>query len=170
MSLNEENKPTYGTVPVGSGTTKGSRRGVVVGLVRPRARKSIHGAFMSTESSHRARRHRRDVCSSQAAAACFALGFCVASVGTSTQGLRGKTPHTETNGIFGPSGSPFGAGGFDGGMGQGFPFTGGESIGLGGPAVNTGAGMPGAGGEDVGFGVPHSHKTTPGGGVAAQGY
>ena len=30
--------------------------------------------------------------------------------------------------------------------------------------------MPGAGGEDVGFGVPHSHKTTPGGGVAAQGY
>ena len=58
----------------------------------------------------------------------------------------------------------------DGGMGQGFPFTGGESIGIGGPAVNTGAGMPGAGGEDVGFGVPHSHKTTPGGGVAAQGY
>ena len=35
---------------------------------------------------------------------------------------------------------------------------------------NAGAGMPGAGGEDVGFGVPHSHKTTPGGGVAAQGY
>ena len=32
MSLNEENKPTYGTVPVGSGTTKGSRRGVVVAL------------------------------------------------------------------------------------------------------------------------------------------
>ena len=29
------------------------------------------------------------MCSSQAAAACFALGFCVASVGTSTQGLRG---------------------------------------------------------------------------------
>ena len=82
-----------------------------------------------------------------------------------------KTPHTETNGIFGPSGSPFGAGGFDGGMGQGFPFTGGESTGVGaGPMVNTGAGMPGAGGEDVGFGVPHSHKTTPGGGVAAQGY
>ena len=36
--------------------------------------------------------------------------------------------------------------------------------------MNAGAGMPGAGGEDVGFGVPHSHKTTPGGGVAAQGY
>ena len=54
---------------------------------------------------------------------------------------------------------------------QGFPFTGGESTGVGaGPAVNAGAGMPGAGGEDVGFGVPHSHKTTPGGGVAAQGY
>ena len=50
------------------------------------------------------------------------------------------------------------------------PF-GGESTGVGaGPMVNTGAGMPGAGGEDVGFGVPHSHKTTPGGGVAAQGY
>ena len=31
-------------------------------------------------------------------------------------------------------------------------------------------GLVGAGGEDVGFGVPHSHKTTPGGGVAAQGY
>ena len=55
-------------------------------------------------------------------------------------------------------------------FGQGFPFTGGESIGIGGPAVNTGAGMPGAGGEDVGFGVPHSHKTTPGGGVATHGY
>ena len=84
-----------------------------------------------------------------------------------------KTPHTETNGIFGPSGSPFGQGGFNGGkplMGPGFPF-GGESTGVGaGPMVNTGAGMPGAGGEDVGFGVPHSHKTTPGGGVAAQGY
>ena len=90
------------------------------------------------------------------------------------------TPHTETNGIFGPSGSvfgqsgsPFGQGGFNGGkplMGPGFPF-GGESTGVGaGPAVNAGAGMPGAGGEDVGFGVPHSHKTTPGGGVAAQGY
>ena len=52
----------------------------VVGLVRPRARKSIHGAFMSTESSHRARRHRRDVCSSQAAAACFALGVAAANV------------------------------------------------------------------------------------------
>ena len=65
------------------------------------------------------------------------------------------------------------AGGFNGGkplMGPGFPFTGGDSIGWGNPAVNTGAGMPGAGGEDVGFGVPHSHKTTPGGGVAAQGY
>ena len=37
-----------------------------------------------------------------------------------------------------------------------------------GPAVNTGAGMPGAGGEDVGFGVPHSAKTTPGGGYKAQ--
>ena len=95
MSLNEKSKPTYGTAPaVDSGATKGSRRGVVVGL---------------------------------AAAACFTLGF--------------------------------------------FPFTGGESTGVGaGPAVNTGAGMPGAGGEDVGFGVPHSHKTTPGGGVAAQGY
>ena len=55
-------------------------------------------------------------------------------------------------------------------MGPGFPF-GGESTGVGaGPMVNAGAGMPGAGGEDVGFGVPHSHKTTPGGGVAAQGY
>ena len=86
MSLN--NKPTYGTAPAAESDTKGSRRGVVVGLVRPRARKSIHGAFMSTESSHRARRHRRDVCSSQAAAACFALGFAVASVGP-TQGLRG---------------------------------------------------------------------------------
>ena len=37
MSLNDinDNKPTYGTVPavtVDSGTTKGSRRGVVVGL------------------------------------------------------------------------------------------------------------------------------------------
>ena len=89
------------------------------------------------------------------------------------------------NGMF-EGGSVFGPGGFNGGkplmpdmgpgsefansFGQGFPFTGGESIGLGGPAVNTGAGMPGAGGEDVGFGVPHSHKTTPGGGVAAQGY
>ena len=55
-------------------------------------------------------------------------------------------------------------------MGPGFPF-GGESTGVGaGPMVNAGAGMPGAGGEDVGFGVPHSHKTTPGGGVAAEGY
>ena len=88
MSLNE-NKPTYGTVEA-AGATKDSRRGVVVGLVRPRARKSIHGAFMSTESSHRARRHRRDVFASQAAAACFTLGFAVASVGPSaTQGLRG---------------------------------------------------------------------------------
>ena len=52
----------------------------------------------------------------------------------------------------------------------GLVLTGGGSIGIGGPAVNAGAGMPGAGGEDVGFGVPHSHKTTPGGGVAAQGY
>ena len=87
MSLNE-NKHTYGTVPAveeNSGA-KGSRRNLVVGLVRPRARKSIHTvAFMS---SHRALRHRRDVCSSQAAAACFALGFAVASVGP-TQGLRG---------------------------------------------------------------------------------
>ena len=86
MSLNE-NKPTYGTVEA-AGATKGSRRGGVVGLVRPRARKSIHGAFMSTESSHRARRHRRDVFASQAAAACFAIGFAAASVGP-TQGLRG---------------------------------------------------------------------------------
>ena len=78
MSLNET-KPTYGTVPaVENSGTKGSRRGVVVGLVRPRARKSIHGAFMSTESSHRARRHRRDVFASQAAAACFAIGFAAA--------------------------------------------------------------------------------------------
>ena len=64
-----------------------------------------------------------------------------------------KTPHTETNGIFGPSGSPFGQGGFNGGkplMGPGFPFTGGESIGWGSPAVNTGAGMTGPGGEHVG--------------------
>ena len=38
MSLNE-NKPTYGTVEA-AGATKDSRRGVVVGLVRPRARKS----------------------------------------------------------------------------------------------------------------------------------
>ena len=44
MSLN--NKPTYGTAPAAESDTKGSRRGVVVGLVRPRARKSIHGAFM----------------------------------------------------------------------------------------------------------------------------
>jgi hypothetical protein len=59
----------------------------------------------------------------------------------------------ETNGIFGPSGSPFGQGGFNGGkplMGPGFPFTGGESIGWGSPAVNTGAGMTGPGGEHVG--------------------
>ena len=82
MNLNEENKSTYGTVPAVASVTKGSRRGVVVGLVRPRARKSIHGAFMSTESSHRARRHRRDVCSSQAAAACFALGVAAANVRT----------------------------------------------------------------------------------------
>ena len=34
MSLNDinDNKPTYGTVPAASGATKGSRRGVVVGL------------------------------------------------------------------------------------------------------------------------------------------
>ena len=99
MSLNE-NKPTYGTVPADSGATKGSRRGVVVGLVRPRARKSIHGAFMSTESSHRARRHRRDVFASQAAAACFTLGFAVASVGPSaTQGLRGTAFYVKDNSI-----------------------------------------------------------------------
>ena len=74
-----------------------------------------------------------------------------------------KTPDTQTNlgpiqtgnpnGIFGPSGSPFGQGGFNGGkplMGPGFPFTGGESIGWGSPAVNTGAGMTGPGGEHVG--------------------
>ena len=35
MNLNEENKPTYGTVPADSGATKGSRRNLVVGLVRP---------------------------------------------------------------------------------------------------------------------------------------
>ena len=53
MSLNEENKPTYGTAPVvDSGATKGSRRGVVVAL---------------------------------AAAACFTLGFAVASVGIETE-------------------------------------------------------------------------------------
>ena len=81
MSIND-NKPTYGTAPAVEEIlgTKGSRRNLVVGLVRPRARKSIHGAFMSTESSHRARRHRRDVCSSQAAAACFALGVAAANV------------------------------------------------------------------------------------------
>ena len=37
MNLNEENKPLYGTVPADSGATKGSRRNLVVGLVRPRA-------------------------------------------------------------------------------------------------------------------------------------
>ena len=80
------------------------------------------------------------------------------------------TPHTETNGIFGPSNSPFGAGGFNSGMGPGFPF-GGDSTGWGaGPAVNTGAGMEGSGGEDVGFGVPHSAGSTPGGGYKAKGY
>ena len=109
MSLND--KPTYGTEPaVASGATKGSRRNLVVGLVRPRARKSIHGAFMSTESSSRARRHRRDVCSSQAAAACFALGVAAANV-VPTQGLRGANP-------IGPNTTPkgFGPNGFDSGM------------------------------------------------------
>ena len=96
MSLN--NKPTYGTVPADSGATKGSRRNLVVGLVRPRARKSIHGAFMSTESSHRARRHRRDVCFSQAAAACFALGVAAANV-VPTQGLRGTALYTKDESI-----------------------------------------------------------------------
>ncbi len=45
-----ENKTTYGTAPVvDSGATKGSRRGVVVGLVRPRARKSIHTSPFGSE-------------------------------------------------------------------------------------------------------------------------
>ena len=123
MSLND-NKPTYGTVPaVDSGATKGSRRGLVVGLVRPRARKSIHG----TPSTRR---------------------LTTPKIGPI------PTPHTETNGIFGPSGSPLGAGGFNGGkplMGPGFPFDGGDSMGWGtGPTVNMGAGTTGPGGEHVG--------------------
>ena len=97
MSLKED-KHTYGTVPAEEISTKGSRRGLVVGLVRPRLRKSIHGAFMSTESSHRARRHRRDVCFSQAAAACFALGVAAANV-VPTQGLRGTALYTKDESI-----------------------------------------------------------------------
>ena len=118
MSLND-NKPTYGTVPaVDSGATKGSRRGLVVGLVRPRARKSIHGAFVLDPMSA-----------------------------------------TPTRRVFLPGGGGLLRSRLLRSFRRHFD-----------PAVNTGAGMPGAGGEDVGFGVPHSHKTTPGGGVAAQGY
>ena len=47
MSLND--KPTYGTEPaVASGATKGSRRNLVVGLVRPRARKNKFHCTLST--------------------------------------------------------------------------------------------------------------------------
>ena len=57
MSL-MDNKTTYGTVPtVKNLGTKGSRRGLVVGLVRPR--RLARGKTSFTV------RHRRDVCSSQ---------------------------------------------------------------------------------------------------------
>ena len=58
------------------------------------------------------------MCSSQAAAACFALGFAAASV-SPTQGLRGTALYVNGGSVFGQSGSPFGPNGFDGGMGMG---------------------------------------------------
>ena len=121
MSLNE-NKPTYGTAPVveeNSGT-KGSRRGLVVGLVRPRVR----GTFLPGGSYKPAPAVKP-----------------VAGV-AGVPGLGDATPPT-------PPAKPATP----------------ETLG---PIVQTGDKPITIGGPT--HGVPHSHKTTPGGGVAAQGY
>ena len=114
MSL--KNKPTYGTVPaVDSGATKGSRRNLVVGLVRggPTQTDNCCQVFGSCPEGYKS------------------SGTVVPNTACCKDPNKGLSMSSDMpmcpdgGSVFGPSKSPFGPDGFDGGMGMG--------MGMGGP-------------------------------------